>query len=106
MSHPNAYDNPQGTDVDWSNSNPDQVEVLIWTNYSPATGEYNAIAARFSVDEANKTLRLEHVAIKRKYSSWDETLTNPASFVSDRMKRVARAFMAHESGSPYWRVVL
>jgi len=108
--HPNAHDSPQGTAVYWSENQIDeQIEVLSWNSYSPSTGEYNATIARFAVDRENKILTLEHVNTKRKYSAWDETLTNPASFVTDRMKRSARKFIAQETSNTtrgFWRVSL
>ena len=105
IDHPNINDSPQGTAVYWSENQVDeQVEVLSWSSYSPGTGEYNATLARFAVDRENKTLTLEHVNIKRKYSPWDDTLTNPAVYVTDRMKRAVRKFIAAETDGAYWRV--
>lgn len=106
MNHPTSGDAPQGTDIAWSDAYPDRIEVLVWANYSPGIGEYNATVARFTVDDSRKTLTLDRVSIKRKYSPWDDGLTNPSAYVSDRMKRVVRAFIAKETGSAYWRVAL
>ena len=104
--HPNVHDNAQGTAVFWSEGHPDNVEVLIWNSYSSGDGEYNATNVRFSVDEENKNLVLEWVKTKNKFSMWDEGLTNPARYVSDRMKRVARSFIAQQTKTDYWRVQL
>ena len=104
--HPNVNDSVNGTAVFWSGGHPDQLEVMAWTRYSSGTGEYNATKARFSVNEENKTLTLEHVTIKNINSPWDDFLTNPARYVSDRMKRVLRAYISKETGSDYWRVRL
>ena len=104
--HPNVNDHPNGTTVFWSGGHPDQLEIMTWTRYSSGTGEYNATKARFVVDEETKSLRLEHVAVKYINSPWDETLSNPARYVSDRMKRILHDFIAKEKGSEYWRVKL
>lgn len=104
--HPNFRDAPQGTTVYWSAHDPEDVEVLIWNNYSSGENEYDAVLSRFSVDEAKKVLTLENVSIKRKYSTWDDSLTNPASYVSDRAKRAVRSFIAVDKNSQHWRVRL
>jgi hypothetical protein len=104
MRHPNTNDAPQGTEVSWSDAYPEQVEAIIWARYSAASGEYQATQARFRIDHESKTITLEHVSVKAPYSPWNDTLTNPAYFVTDRMRRAVRAFIAKETGSAYWRV--
>ena len=104
--HPNVNDHPQGTTIFWSESNPEQIEITIWTRYSSATGEYHATNARFSIDRKAKSLHLEHVSIKYPHSSWTDIMTNPSSFVTDKMKRYLRSFIAKETGSAYWRIFL
>ena len=102
--HPNVNDNPNGLAVYWSDMQPEEIEVIAWTNYSCNTGRYNATLARFSLDKTNKTILLERVSSKQKFSPWDEGLTNPARYVSDKMKRAVRDFVAKDQDSTHWRV--
>ena len=101
--HPNVNDAPQGTTVYWSG---EQVTGLIWNSYSKGTGEYNATMAYFDVDKTSRTLKLDTVSIREVGGCWDNSITNPASYVTDRMKRAVRKFMASESEKGYWRVKL
>lgn len=103
--HPNPDDSAAGTTVFWADE-PDTIICVVWTGYGAGDGEFNATRAKFAVDEENKTLTLKRVSIKRKYSPWDDFLTTPQAFISDRMKRVLRDFIANERGSQYWRVQL
>lgn len=104
--HPNVSDYPQGTAIYWSESHHEQLEIIVWNSYSAATGEYQATLARFSIDEKTKNINLQRVSIKYPYSQWNDSMTNPASYVSDRMKRALRSFVAQEKGSAYWRIQL
>ena len=106
LDHPNKNDRPQGTVVSWSNENPEQIVVIVWTGYAPSTGEYVGTRAIFSVNEESKTLTLESVSVKYPYRLWEDMLLYPqTTYVSDRMKRAVRAFIAKEKGSAYWRVI-
>jgi len=104
MNHPNYRDVPNGTTI-FVNER-EEIVMLTWTNYSSATGEYNAIQARFSVNEAEKTATLKHVTVKRKYSYWDETLTNPDLWISDKMNRKLHHFLTQQFGGTHWRINL
>jgi len=102
--HPNYRDNSNGTTIFINEL--DEIVVLAWTNYSSATWEYNAIKARFTIDEAEKTATLKHVAIKRKYSPWDDFIINPKIWVSDRMKRKLHHYLSQTFGGTHWRIIL
>lgn len=102
--HPNVHDSANGTSCFWSESHPTQIEIITWIGYSPNTGEFHATKARFAIDKENKTITLVYMSIQRKYSSWNDTLTNPQAWLSDRMKRTIRDFISRETGSQYWRV--
>jgi hypothetical protein len=113
--HPRHDDSPNGTaiywdqsgdiDIDWNQSGDSEiVEVLIWRNYSPNEGEYDATLARFKANADDKTVSLVHVSIKHKYQPWTEFIHNPSRFVTDNMKRAVRRFLADETNKQYWRV--
>lgn len=99
--HPNVNDAPQGTSVYW---NGEEVAGLLWNSYSKGTGEYNATLAYFRVDETSKTLTLDRVSMRFVDGGWDSNLSNPSSYVTDRMKRAVRKFIASEKETSYWRV--
>ena len=98
-------ESPQGTKVSWS-ENMDLVEGLIWTGYAPKTGEYYATIATFYVDRETKTLTLNEVIIRKPTEGWVNILENKSSYVTDRMKRAVRKFIAASIGTSYWRVNL
>lgn len=104
LDHPNKNDSPQGTAVSWSKEIPEQIEVIIWNGYAPSTGRYSATRAHFGVNEESKVLTLESVSVKYRAQSWINCEIEILSYVSDRMKRAVRAFIAREKGSAYWRV--
>jgi len=109
LERPNINDRPQGTVVSWSEETPNQVKVIVWIGYAPKTGRYTATKVHFSVNEEAKTLTLSSVSVKyglRPHPIWIECETDLQSHVSDRIKRSARAFIAKEKGSTYWRVIL
>lgn len=98
-------ESPQGTKVSWS-ENKDLIEGLIWTGYAPKTGEYSATLASFSVNKETKTLKLEYVSVKTLRGVWGKVQIQPSQYVTDRMKRAVRKFIAKETGTSYWRVKL
>jgi hypothetical protein len=96
MNEPNVNSTPSGSAWAWNdesemNDNPPTFETVVWNGYSPSTGEYSAVSAKWTLDVHNKLLHLEHVTIKYPYQPWNETLANPRIHISDKHKRIAQA---------------
>jgi len=92
MNRPTSADDPQGHDWEWFEGETEhrQFTTIIWSGYSPGTGEYDAVKAVWSLDEDNQLLFLESVSVKHPYQSWNDFLTNPANLLSSRHKGIAR----------------
>ena len=68
------------------------------------------------MNKETKTLSLDTVIVRRVDDGWDNHFTDQASYVTDRMKRAVRKFIAKETGIKgkggkgkrlaYWRVKL
>lgn len=77
---------------------------IVWNSYSSGKGEYNATSVKFNVDPLTRRLEVSWVAI-HKGNKWTDDITTPKAFVTDRIRRLARAVVARRYGVAYWRIV-
>ena len=94
-----------GTELAWRDE-PNKFEIMTWTGYSPATGEYRSTLTIWIVVGKTESILLDRVILHSPYEGWRDNVANPGALVPDKHKRMARAIGRERFGKVRFRALV